>query len=147
MSQAFSGGCFCGTVRFNVTAPSTPFVVCHCRDCQYASGGGPAHVLVVPREGLEVVRGQGLLRSFTSVSDSGHDVTRQFCSTCGTPMFEVLELEPDIRLVKVGTLDDASGLHVDATAWTVSAPPWARVDRSTQLFERNPAPPLASKNA
>ena len=147
MTQMFSGGCFCNAVRFTVTAASTPFVVCHCRDCQYASGGGPAHVLVVPREGLEVVKGEDSLRSFKSVSDSGHDVTRQFCSICGTPMFEVLELEPDIRLVKVGTLDDANGLEVDATAWTVSAQPWALVDRSTELFERNPMPPLASKNS
>ena len=147
MARSFSGGCFCRKVRFTVAAPSTPFVVCHCRDCQYASGGAPAHILVVPREGLEIVAGEESLRSFTSVSDSGHEVTRRFCSVCGTPMFEVLQLEPDIRLVKVGTLDDPSGLQVDATAWTVSAQPWAHVDRSTELFERNPVPPLASKNS
>ena len=146
MTRVFSGGCFCRAVRFTVTAPATPFVVCHCRDCQYASGGAPANVLVVPRDGLEVVSGSDALRSFKTVADSGHEVTRQFCSVCGTPMFEVLELEPDIRLVKVGSLDDASGLQVDATAWTVSAQPWAHVDRTTVLFERNPAPPLASKN-
>lgn len=55
-------------------------------------------------------------------------------------MFEVLELEPDIRLVKVGTLDDPGGLKIDATVWTVSAQPWAHIDRTTQLFERNPIP-------
>lgn len=146
MTRSFTGGCFCRAVRFTVTAQVTPFVVCHCRDCQYASGGAPAHVLVVPREGLDIASGNDALRSFKTVADSGHQVTRQFCAVCGTPMFEVLELEPDIRLVKVGTLDDASGLQVDATAWTASAQPWALVDRTTQLFERNPAPPLASKN-
>ena len=146
MALSFSGGCFCRAVRFTVTAPATPFVVCHCRDCQYASGGAPAHVLVVPRDGLEIASGNDALRSFKSVADSGREVTRQFCSVCGTPVFEVLELEPDIRLVKVGTLDDATGLQVDATAWTVSAQPWAQVDRTTVLFERNPAPSLASKN-
>jgi hypothetical protein len=145
MTRTFLGGCFCRAVRYKVTAASTPFVVCHCRDCQYASGGAPAHVLVVPREGLELSSGEDSLRSFKTVAESGHAVTRQFCSICGTPMFEILELEPDIRLVKVGTLDDASGLKIDATAWTVSAQPWAHIDQTTQLFERNPAPPLDRK--
>ena len=139
-NASFPGGCFCRKIRYEVTAASTRFVVCHCRDCQYASGGAPAHVLVVPREGLKVLSGEDMLRSFESTADSGNTVTRQFCSNCGTPMFEVLELEPDIRLVKVGTLDDPGGLKIDATVWTVSAQPWAHIDRTTQLFERNPIP-------
>ena len=55
-------------------------------------------------------------------------------------MFEVLSLEPNIRLIKVGTLDDSSELKIDATVWTVSAQPWAHIDRTTQLFDRNPTP-------
>lgn len=142
---SFQGGCFCRTVRYRVTADAAPFVVCHCRDCQFVSGGAPAHILVVPRDAIELLSGESALSSFASVSDSGHLITRQFCSVCGTPTFEILELEPDIRLVKVGTLDDATGLKVDATVWTISAQPWAYIDRSTQLFERNPPPQLDRK--
>ena len=146
MNQTCLGGCLCREVRYTLAATPTPFVACHCRDCQYASGGGPAHVLVVPRDALTLTSGDTLLRSYTSISDSGHEVTRQFCGHCGTPMFETLEIEPEIRLVKAGTLDDGAGLTIDATAWTVSAQPWSHIDRTTRLFERNPEPPLATTN-
>ena len=136
----------CKAVRFTLKAKSLPFVVCHCRDCQYASGGGPTYVLAVPREGVNVSNGEESIRSFSSLSDSGHDVTRQFCFICGSHLFELLQLRPGIKLVRVGALDDPSGLQIDATVWITSAQPWAYVDPGTRLFDRNPEPLLDSKN-
>lgn len=131
------GRCFCGHVSFQVSAEPISFVLCHCRDCQYVSGGGPACVLVVPKDSLHIESGEETIRDFSSLADSGRKVTRHFCPTCGTQMFETLEADATIRLVKSGTLDDASSLTVDATVWTASSQPWAHIDAATELFEKD----------
>lgn len=122
-----SGRCFCGAVRYSATPSKRLFVACHCRDCQYASGGAPANVVVVPRSHFTLEAGGDTLGAFTCIADSGRQVTRKFCLTCGTPMFEDLEAVPEFILVKAGTVDDQSGLSTDAAVWTASAQPWSEI--------------------
>ena len=52
-----TGGCQCGAVRYAITAEPLTAATCHCRDCQYASGGGPAHALLnaVPLSGQKTI--------------------------------------------------------------------------------------------
>jgi hypothetical protein len=44
-----TGGCACGAIRFKITAPLMGVGVCHCTDCQKASGGGPNYVALAPK--------------------------------------------------------------------------------------------------
>ena len=37
---ARSGGCRCGALRYAVAGAALAGIACHCRDCQYAAGGG-----------------------------------------------------------------------------------------------------------
>lgn len=134
------GRCFCGRVRFFVPVEPRSFVACHCRDCQYTSGGGPAFVLVFPAGSIQVSAGADALGTFVSVSDSGNEVCRQFCSDCGTPLFERMQLRPEIELVRAGAMDETRLLRVDATVWTSSAQPWVHLDEGSQHFPRNPTP-------
>lgn len=50
MPLPFSGGCFCGRVRYECDAEPRIAFNCHCRDCQYATGSAYAAVLMVPTE-------------------------------------------------------------------------------------------------
>ena len=135
----FTGRCLCGKISYRAKGP-TAFVACHCRDCRYTSGGAPANILVVQQEAFELLTGADLVQGFTVEAESGHKVTREFCKSCGTPLFEKLEiLEPDAMLVKVGTVDQQEDLRVEATAWTKSAPAWAHIDTHARTFDENPA--------
>ena len=117
MSAAMGGGCMCRAVRYEATTPPSAFFLCHCRECQYVSGGEPASVLV---------------------SEAGNRVTRLFCPTCGTPVFSELEAAPEIAIVKAGTLDDARTLKPQAVVWTRSANAWAHLPLDLPHFEGNP---------
>ena len=81
MSSGFSGGCHCGAVRYECAADPFMVAYCHCRDCQYAAGGGASTVIIAPRAGVTV--SQGETTDYSVVSESGSAVTRRFCGTCG----------------------------------------------------------------
>ena len=49
------GGCLCGAVRYEFTGTPRIAVSCFCRDCQYSSGGAPAHAMIVKRNDLRNV--------------------------------------------------------------------------------------------
>ncbi|MBJ7578064.1 GFA family protein [Devosia sp. MC532] len=76
-SDAFSGGCQCGAVRYRITKAGQASA-CHCRMCQKATGG----LFGVFVSGLEFSWTRGAPTFFAS-SDQ---VERGFCSQCGTPL-------------------------------------------------------------
>lgn len=136
MVAPFSGGCLCGAVRYEVTAEPVAFMLCHCRDCQYMSGGEPAAVVVVPKQAFALTK--GTVKRYAVKGESGHTVTRQFCGECGTPLFSELEGMPHLWAIKAGSLDDPSWLKPTAFLWSKSAQPWAHKDAAVPSFEKGP---------
>ena len=103
-----TGGCQCGAVRFAVTDEPIMAATCHCRDCQYSSGGAPAHALIFPAGSVTLLRGQP--REHRYKSDSGHIVMRSFCPDCGTPLFGGSD-STTYEVVRAGSLDDPEAFH------------------------------------
>jgi hypothetical protein len=77
---------------------------CHCRPCQYFSGGAANMFMLMPPEGFEYTRGAP--RRFAR-DDLERAVTREFCGDCGT---HLLTRRPGLRaiILKAGTFDDPS---------------------------------------
>ncbi len=75
------GGCMCGAVRYELREPYLAAFVCHCRACQYVSGGGPAYILTSQKSKLTITKGHP--RAFWSLSEDGTRVARHFCNECG----------------------------------------------------------------
>ena len=75
---------------------------CHCRECQYISGGGPNYFLIVSSDGFAITEGDA--KAFER-SDIPNPRLRQFCPDCGTHLTTVIR-ERGLTVVKVGTLDD-----------------------------------------
>jgi hypothetical protein len=135
MVAPFQGGCLCGAIRYEVSAEPFAVMNCHCRDCQYTSGGGFSTVAVVPAAAFKLTKGKP--KRFTVKGDSGRDVTRSFCENCGSPVFS----EPpggQIMVVKAATLDDPSWLKMGGALYTKSAQPWAYIDPKLPAFEKMP---------
>ena len=51
------GGCYCGKVRYAAEGQPMLKAQCHCRECQYISGGSPNVFMLMPPEGFSYVRG------------------------------------------------------------------------------------------
>src|SRR2546428_8026483 len=88
----FTGGCYCGGIRYQCEGPALLRGLCYCRTCQAISGG--AGNLFTPR-------------SFNK-NDRPGSPTRHFCGACGVHLTARSERAPAAVLIKVGTLDDPS---------------------------------------
>lgn len=97
------GGCYCGAVRYMAEGEPLFSAQCHCRECQYVSGGSANVFMVMPADGFHYVKGAPA--TFTR-DDLEAPVTREFCSTCGTHIATRSPGLPDGVILKVGTLDD-----------------------------------------
>ena len=82
---------------------------------------------------------------FRSKGDSGAEVARAFCSDCGAPLWSVPAHEPFIP-VKLGALDESSGMEPNLHLYTDSAQPWHLMHEGLPQFPKMPPfpPPPAA---
>jgi hypothetical protein len=116
-----TGGCLCGAVRYSFEGEPLMQAVCHCKNCQRQSGSGWSMLIGLPRDGLTITGG---VRTYVDHGDSGNEVQRQFCPTCGSPLFTLIPSQPGMIYVKAGTLDDTSHFTPQVQIWTDSKQSW-----------------------
>ena len=130
------GGCYCGSVRYKLEGDALFKGQCHCRECQYISGGSPNVVMGVPEPGFAYTKGapKGFSRSALDTP-----VTREFCADCGTHLLAKSPALPGAVLLKVGTLDDPSAFGDPQMAiFTVDSQSFHRIPEGIPTFERSP---------
>lgn len=131
-----TGSCLCGGVQYKVCGEPVISRVCWCRTCQKISGNGTANV-IFPTSSIEVT---GPMSCYTSRADSGNDISRHFCPSCGCHLFAGSSASPQYRVVRLGTLDDPSSITPTINMWASSAPSWACLDPALKTEARQPAP-------
>ena len=135
MSEARTGQCLCGAIRYRMTAEPVMTLTCHCKNCQRQAGSALSVIVGLPRGGLEV---EGEPTVYEDRGESGQAVYRKFCGTCGSPLFTEAASAPQLDFVKAGTLDDVSWLEPSLHCWTKSAQPWVALG-DIPAIEGNPS--------
>jgi hypothetical protein len=138
-----TGRCLCGAVNFKLAADPIVTRICWCRDCQHLAANGTVNLLVAA-EGLSV---SGQLHEYTQKADSGNDVPRQFCPSCGIHLFAKVAARPQFRIVRAGNLDDPSSIQPDMNIWTSSAPAWACLNTDLDQSAHQAPPPKLPSSA
>lgn len=137
MSDAMTGGCQCGRVRYTARIDNDEAYLCHCRMCQRATGGVSIAFKNVKKADLSWEREPDQYASSPIAS-------RGFCSACGTPLTFAFPDSENIDLT-VGSFDEpgrfvpkhhfgAESIH---EAWIdTAALPRYRCDEYEALNER-----------
>ncbi len=128
-----TGGCLCGGVRYNYEGDVAKAVYCHCEDCRRTTGSAFNVGVGVKARSLVV---DGAPHSFTKRGDSGAELTRHFCASCGSPLFTTSPKHPDMVYLKGGTLDDPTVVQPGAEIWATSAVSWSRIAPDLPRFAR-----------
>lgn len=136
MSEAYSGGCACGAIRYEIDGEPIFQNHCQCMDCQHQSGTGHGSYLTFPRAGVKV-RGQAT--HWDMIADSGNAKTRSFCPTCGSPVYMTFSAIPDVFTVHAASLDDPRRFKPQAVTYSVRGYGWDFIDPSVQRFETMPS--------
>ena len=130
------GRCYCGALRYKAEGEPLFKGQCHCRECQYISGGSVNFVLGMPESGFAYT--QGSPKAFRR-SDLENPATREFCGECGTHVLSRAPALPGAVMLKVGTLDDPSLFGGPQMAiFTIDKQSFHHVPEGLPSFERTP---------
>ena len=125
MTDRFHGGCRCGAVRYECTRPIRTFL-CHCRDCQQASGSAYVAVAVVPKSTFRITQGEPTWYAVERLR-GGH-TRRGFCPTCGSRLFG--GGTDEFQGITAVSFDDPSFYKPMGHAFVTQAQPWEVMDPS-----------------
>jgi hypothetical protein len=126
-----TGGCFCGAVSYEVSAPLTPVTYCHCSKCRKWHGHFGAYT-AVDRAGFRLTEQRGL--RWHSVSDA---VRRGFCAECGSSLLFDEIADPKISICP-GTLDAPTGVREKAHIFVASKGDYYEIPGDLLKFDTLP---------
>lgn len=131
-----TGGCACGAVRYQLTDEPIFQLICHCSDCQKASGSAFAEVLLVAADRLAM---KGSEPKFYAVkAESGRTMSRGFCSECGSPLMIRRPETPQVAFIQAGSLDDPAMFKPAAEVFACRAHPAIGPVQNAARFEKGP---------
>jgi hypothetical protein len=133
--MTLEGGCYCGKVRYVAEGEPMRKGQCHCRECQFITGGAPNMFVVMPSAGFAYTKGAP--KQFAR-GDLENPVTREFCPDCGTHLATRPPGRP-VVVVKVGTLDDPKLYGGPQMAiFTIDKQAFHQIPDGLPTFERMP---------
>jgi hypothetical protein len=116
-----TGGCLCGTVRFELTGPFVRAGHCHCSRCRKHSGAFGGTQGRVRREDFHLLTGEDALRVYRPAPDGAVKV---FCATCGSSLFGGQWPEGEEITVRLGAMDGDPGIRPQYHLFVDSRAPW-----------------------
>ena len=131
-----TGGCLCGSIRYEIDGEPFRIANCHCDDCRKATGSAFATNLFFKEEQIKIL--QGTLKKFEHLADSKNTMIKEFCSDCGSQVFDSGAMRPGVKDVKVGSIDDASFVKPEINLYTAHALNFSYIDDEIDNFQGMP---------
>ena len=128
-----TGGCLCGQVRYEISAPAMETNYCHCRMCQRFSGAPLIAGVTFPRDAFRLTRGD--LKYYRASNQkltyyqSSLVAERGFCPDCGSSLTYrgLLPTWSDWMLVHTASLDNPEDFAPTGHWGVESQMPWLDV--------------------
>lgn len=129
----YTGGCLCGSVRFEIKGPIRNIVCCHCSQCRKAQGSAFATNGMVRTTDFNIVSGADSLTGY----ESSPGQTKYFCKTCGSPILSKSESKPGHVRVRLGTIDSDIAERPMAHIFATSKANWEEIADDLPQYENH----------
>lgn len=95
------GSCLCGGIRYEYDGEIEEISICHCSQCRKAQGSAFAAVGPIASARFRLVSGAELLKEFRATPGKA----RVFCANCGSPIYSAKDDLPEVKRLRLGTVD------------------------------------------
>lgn len=124
------GSCLCGAVSFEISGGLDTASHCHCSMCRKAHGAAFGSYVGVQKSALRWLSGERDIARYAS----SPDVTRTFCSICGSTLQYLHRAQPERFALALGVLDDDPGVRPALHMFVADKAPWYEIaDRLAQF--------------
>ncbi|PHR59123.1 MAG: aldehyde-activating protein [Robiginitomaculum sp.] len=123
--NGFSGSCLCEAVTYETTAMPMMSVNCYCVDCRKVSGSSHSTHAVMMGDAVEI---KGDVKVYDRPSDHGAVISRAFCETCGSGVYNLNSNMPAMIFLRASTLDDMEILAPSMNVYASRAASWVALD-------------------
>lgn len=137
-ARSLTGTCQCGAITFEVKGDPTMVVQCHCLNCQKSSGAGHVPFAAFAESQVSI---RGKTKTYQYRADSGGTASSIFCPDCGSSMFGTTTSFPGLMAVRLGAMDDSSGLRPQMDVYMKRLRGWDRGFKGAPAFETMPPMP------
>jgi hypothetical protein len=134
--RTLTGGCLCGSVRFEIVEPLVSAVYCHCTRCQRRTGTAAAASGVIAPGSLRITQGADLVRAY----EPSEGFVKEFCGSCGSALWARNPADPGQLGVRLGAIDGDPGIRPSARQFVAYAAAWEPIpdDGLPRYPERRP---------
>ncbi|MGQ2935247.1 MAG: GFA family protein [Sphingopyxis sp.] len=135
MSKRYSGGCLCGSIRFEAAGAAAKPHTCSCKMCQRHTGALTTAWVEFPTDEISWTGPGGPPSTWRSSDFS----SRTFCPTCGSSL-GAIDDEPIVALL-IGVFDkpDDKALMPISHAFRDCRPKWWCADVKAALPQSDPS--------
>ena len=119
-AKLLQGSCLCGGITYEISAPLTDVINCHCSMCRKAHGAAFRTRASVRTADFTFLSGEELLTYY----ESSPGEWRSFCSVCGANMITKFAQIPDVYGFALGTLDTDPEIRIERHVFTRYKAPW-----------------------
>lgn len=95
------GGCLCNGIRYEYDGKIDEISLCHCSLCRKAQGSAYVAVCPIDATRFRITKGNELLKEYRAVPYK----SRVFCSNCGSPIYSARDDLPDVKRLRLGTVE------------------------------------------
>jgi hypothetical protein len=106
---------------------------CHCTNCQVQTGGAFAINALIETANIEMIRGRPERTAMAPEGKRPHDIYR--CRKCKVALWSDYGRRPQLRFVRVSTLDRPHRVKPDVHIFTRSKVSWVKLPEGVPAFK------------
>ena len=130
--MTITGGCFCGSVRYQIAAPLGPGRSCHCSRCRKIFSGAGSAYAEVAAGAFSWTAGADQLSHFETAPGWG----LVFCRHCGSTLAGTSH--DAVHGITLGTVDGDPGVQIEMHIFVESRAPWDHIGGSAPQYAEFP---------
>jgi ADP-ribosyl-[dinitrogen reductase] hydrolase len=127
------GSCHCKAVRFEIGSEIYGFKHCHCHTCRKIHGTVYGSSALTSASGFRLLEGNAQLQRY----ESSPGKRRCFCGNCGSHLFAYYEQDPEIIVLRLGTVDELEAIRPVAHIWVSEKAPWYSLCDEVPQFQQD----------